>query len=144
MTSAARLLEIMLVEDNPGDIRLTKEVLAEQHIQNHVTVAKDGDEALQILQSRKTAHPDLILLDLNLPRRDGRELLKIIKSDEALSSIPVIVLTTSNSDQDVRQAYHLHANCYIVKPVDLDGFFGVVEQIENFWFKTALLPRCHE
>jgi two-component system, chemotaxis family, response regulator Rcp1 len=139
-----RPIEILLVEDNPGDVRLTVEALREGRILNNLTVAQDGVEALEVLR-RQGSHaaapvPDLILLDLNLPRKDGREVLAEVKADEALRSIPVVVLTTSEAEQDVLGAYDLHANCYIVKPVDLDQFMSVIRVIEDFWLTVVKLP----
>jgi two-component system, chemotaxis family, response regulator Rcp1 len=139
-----RPIEILLVEDNPGDVRLTIEALRDSKIQNVLRVAKDGVEALEVLHREGShaaaARPDLILLDLNLPRKDGREVLADIKSDQLLNSIPVVVLTTSRAEQDVLQSYRLQANCYITKPVDLDQFLNVVKSIENFWLTVVTLP----
>ena len=137
-------VEILLVEDNPGDVRLTQEALKESKITNSLTVAKDGVEALEVLR-REGVHadapkPDVIFLDLNLPRMDGREVLSIIKEDPELRRIPVVVLTTSEAEQDVLRAYDLHANCYICKPVDLDQFIRVVRSIESFWLSVVKLP----
>ncbi|MEI6502314.1 MAG: response regulator [Armatimonadota bacterium] len=136
-------IEILLVEDNPGDVRLTREALRESKVINNLSVAKDGVEALEMLR-REGPHgaqrrPDLILLDLNLPRKDGREVLGEIKEDPDLRRIPVVVLTTSEAESDVHRAYDLHANCYIVKPVDLDQFINVVRTIEGFWFSIVTL-----
>jgi chemotaxis family two-component system response regulator Rcp1 len=138
-------IEVLLVEDSPGDVRLTREALkdAKMHISLHV--AADGIEAMAYLQ-RTGSHvnagrPDLILLDLNLPKKDGREVLKEIKGSPSLRTIPVVILTTSSSDADVLQSYHLHANCYISKPVDLPGFLKVVRSIDNFWLTVVKLPR---
>lgn len=137
-------VEILLVEDNPGDVRLTQEALREGKIRNSLTVAKDGVEALAILRREgrhaSAARPDLILLDLNLPRKDGREVLAEIKSDEALRRIPVVVLTTSKAEEDILRTYDLHANCYISKPVDLEQFITVVKSIDDFWFTVVKLP----
>src|SRR5687768_2154620 len=123
-------IEILLVEDNPGDVRLTREALKEAKVINHLTVLKDGEEALTYLRQQEpyaaAKRPHLILLDLNLPRKDGREVLAQIKAEEALKRIPVVVLTTSQDEQDVLKSYNLHANCYITKPVDLDQFIKVV------------------
>src|ERR687892_1829962 len=134
------LVEVLLVEDNPGDVRLTKEALKEGRILNHVNVVGDGVEALSYLR-RQGGHaaavrPDLILLDLNLPRKDGREVLAEIKADPDLRRIPVVVLTTSKAEEDIFRSYDLHANCYITKPVDLDQFINVVKTIESFWFSV--------
>lgn len=137
-------IEILLVEDNPGDVRLTIEALKEAKVINHLTVLKDGVEALAFLR-RQGPHagaprPHLIVLDLNLPRKDGREVLAEIKSDDSLKRIPVVVLTTSQDEQDVLKSYNLHANCYITKPVDLDQFIKVVRSIEDFWLGIVVLP----
>ena len=137
-------IEILLVEDNPGGVRLTVEALKEAKVINHLTVVKDGVEALAFLRrqgSYTTApRPHLILLDLNLPRKDGREVLADIKTDDNLKRIPVVVLTTSQDEQDVLKSYNLHANCYITKPVDLDQFVRVVRSIEDFWLGIVVLP----
>lgn len=138
------IVQILLVEDNPGDIRLTQEALKEGHIKNSLHVVKDGVEAIDFL--KKTGKygdaptPDIILLDLNLPRKDGREVLAEIKADDQLKTIPVIILTTSDADQDIMKSYKLHANCFITKPVDLDEFIYIIRQIETFWFKVVKLP----
>ena len=135
---------ILLVEDNPGDVRLTMEALKEGKILNEVRVVEDGVEALDFLHRvgkyADAPRPDLILLDLNLPRKDGREVLAEIKEDEALKKIPVVVLTTSAAERDILRAYNLHANCYITKPVDLDQFIAVVKGIEDFWLTIVKLP----
>lgn len=137
-------VQILLVEDSPGDIRLTQEVLKQGKVRNDLHVVRDGVEALEYLRREgpngETQWPDLILLDLNLPRMDGRELLAAIKHDENLCNIPVVILTTSKAEQDILSAYELHANCYITKPVDLDQFVVVVEAIESFWFTIVKLP----
>lgn len=137
-------IQILLVEDNEGDVRLTREVLKDGHIRNTLNVVGDGVEALAYLRQEReyaTAMPqDLILLDLNLPKKDGREVLAEIKADPALRRIPVVVLTTSSSEVDVLSAYDLHANCYITKPVDLDQFIKVVRSIEDFWLAIVKLP----
>jgi two-component system, chemotaxis family, response regulator Rcp1 len=141
---SGRPIEILLVEDNPGDVRLTMEALRESQVNNHLYVARDGVEALSFLREDKAAGqagPDLILLDLNLPRKDGREVLAEIKADPALRSIPVVVLTTSHAEQDVLRSYELQANCYITKPVDLDQFITVVRSVEDFWLTIVTLPR---
>ncbi len=139
-----RPIEILLIEDNPGDVRLTQEVLKEAKVSNNLSVAQDGVEALAFLhregQYKDAPPPDIILLDLNLPRMDGRELLAEIKADQALMHIPVLVLTTSEADADVLKAYNLHANCYIVKPLELDHFIEIMEAIEHFWLNIAELP----
>ncbi|MBC8505087.1 MAG: response regulator [Anaerolineales bacterium] len=143
-----RAVEILLVEDNPGDIRLTREALKEGKVSNNLYIAKDGVEGLEFLR-REGEHanairPDLVLLDLNLPRMDGRELLEIIKADDDLKRIPVVILTTSKSEEDVLETYNLHANCYITKPVDLDQFLKVVKTIEDFWMTIVKLPSNSE
>jgi CheY-like chemotaxis protein len=136
--------EILLVEDNPGDVRLTQEALKEGKIYNNLHCVRDGVEALEFLrQQGKHAvapRPDIILLDLNLPRKDGREVLLEIKGDEQLRQIPVVILTTSKAEEDVLRSYHLHANCYITKPVDLEQFMEVVKAIDAFWLTIVTLP----
>jgi chemotaxis family two-component system response regulator Rcp1 len=137
-------IEILLVEDNEGDVRLTREVLKDGRIRNVLNVVGDGVEALAYLRREgeyaDMKPQDLILLDLNLPKKDGREVLAEIKSDAELRRIPVVVLTTSSSEVDVLSAYDLHANCYITKPVDLDQFVRVVRSIEDFWLAIVKLP----
>ena len=138
-------IEILLVEDNPGDVELTREALDETKLRTNLSVVHDGVEALAFLR-REGAHadaprPDLILLDLNLPRKDGRGVLAEIKQDPALTTIPVVVLTSSEAEQDIARAYELHANCYVTKPVDLDQFVKIVQSIEQFWFTVVKLPR---
>jgi Response regulator containing a CheY-like receiver domain and an HTH DNA-binding domain len=137
-------IEILLVEDNPGDVRLTIEALKEAKVINHLTVLKDGVEALTFLRRQgpyaDAPRPHLIVLDLNLPKKDGREVLADIKADDCLKRIPVVVLTTSQDEQDVLKSYNLHANCYITKPVDLDQFIRVVRSIEDFWLGIVVLP----
>ena len=141
-----RPIEILLVEDNPGDVRLTKEAFKETKgkVLHNLRVVEDGMEAMAFLRKEgkyaDIPRPDIILLDLNLPKKDGREVLKEIKSDEGLKRIPVVVLTVSKAEEDVLKAYDLHANCYITKPVDLRQFVGVVKDIENFWLSIAELP----
>ena len=141
---SSRPVEIFLVEDNPGDVRLTREALKEGKIRNNLNVAGDGVEALRYLRREgpygKSTRPDLILLDLNLPKMDGREVLEAVKADPALRLIPVVVLTSSAAEQDIVRAYDLHANCYVSKPVDLDQFIHVVKSIEDFWFSIVKLP----
>jgi len=136
--------EILLVEDNPGDVRLTREALKEGKVLNHLNVVDDGVEALAFLRREdkyaNAVRPDLILLDLNLPKKDGREVLAEIKADAGLKKIPVVILTTSAAEQDVLKTYDLHANCYITKPVDLEQFIKIVRLIEDFWFTIARLP----
>ena len=142
--AVGRPVEILLVEDNPGDVRLTREALREGKVRNNLAVAADGVEAVAYLRKEgeyaNAVRPDLILLDLNLPRKDGREVLEEIKADPALRNIPVVVLTSSQAEEDIVRAYDLHANCYVTKPVDLDQFIRVVESIEDFWFTIVKLP----
>jgi len=139
-----RAIEILMVEDNPDDIELTQEALKETKICNRLHIVRDGDQALRFLQGMEpytdVPRPDLIFLDLNLPKRDGREVLAEIKADEALRRIPVVILTTSQAEEDILQTYELHANCYITKPVDLEQFIRVVRSIEQFWFTVVRLP----
>jgi CheY-like chemotaxis protein len=139
-----RPAELLLVEDNPGDVRLTVEALKEGRVLNHLTVVKDGEEAIAVLrrqgQYADAARPDMILLDLNLPRKSGMEVLAEIKQDPDLRQIPVVVLTTSQAEQDILGTYSLHANCYIVKPVDLNQFMNVVQSIRSFWLAVVMLP----
>ncbi|MBD0386277.1 MAG: response regulator [Nostoc sp. C3-bin3] len=137
-------IEVLLVEDNPGDAQLTRIALEESKISIHLNVVEDGVEAMAFLRKQekyvKAAHPDIVLLDLNLPRKDGREVLAEIKADEKLRRIPVVVLTTSQAEEDILKAYNLCANCYITKPVDFDQFVKIVQSIENFWFAIVKLP----
>lgn len=137
-------IEILLVEDNPGDVRLTQEALKEGKVFNNLNVVMDGVEAMAYLRREgKYANarlPDIILLDLNLPKMDGREVLAAIKEDEDLKRIPTVVLTTSKADEDVLKVYDLHANCYITKPVDLEQFLSVIKSIKDFWFTVVKLP----
>jgi len=137
-------VEILLVEDNPADVRLTREALKEGRVGNLLHVVGDGVEAMEFLtrtgRHEHAPRPDLILLDLNLPRKDGRQVLAEIKEDPVLKSIPVVVLTTSKSEEDVLATYRLHANCYITKPVDFDQFMAVVRSIEGFWLTIVKLP----
>ncbi len=139
-----RPVHILLIEDNPGDVRLTIEALREAKVRNTLNVASDGEEALRYLHHlgphRDAPRPDLILLDLNLPRKDGREVLAEIKVDPNLKIIPVVILTTSQAEQDILRSYELRANCYITKPVDLDQFITVVRSIESFWLTIVTLP----
>jgi chemotaxis family two-component system response regulator Rcp1 len=138
------LIEVLLVEDSPGDVRLTREALKDTKMHISLNVVSDGAEAMAYLRHEKShaeaPRPDLILLDLNLPRKDGRDVLKEIKECDALKSIPVVILTTSASPVDVERSYMLHANCYITKPVDLKGFIKVVQGIDNFWLTIVKLP----
>ena len=144
MTAAPAVpIEILLVEDNPGDVRLTKEALKDAKVRNNLHVAMDGVEALAFLRKQgkysAVVRPDLILLDLNLPRKNGREVLEEIKQDPALQHIPVVILTTSQAEQDVLESYRLRANAYVTKPVDLDQFLKVVSSIEEFWLEIVKL-----
>jgi len=140
----ARPVEILLVEDNPGDVRLTREALKEGKVRNNLHVVEDGVEAMAFLRRADryadTVRPDMVLLDLNLPRKGGREVLAEIKTDEDLMRIPVVILTTSKAEEDILRSYNSHANCYITKPVDLDQFIKVVQATENFWFTIVTLP----
>jgi two-component system, chemotaxis family, response regulator Rcp1 len=137
-------IEILLVEDNIGDIRLTEEALKESNLIVNLTVARDGMEAMDFLRGQgshvNAPNPDLILLDLNLPRKDGREVLQEIKNDADLKRIPVVVLTTSEAESDIVATYGFHANCYITKPVDMDQFIKIVKMLEEFWFTIVKLP----
>ena len=144
MVKRTRPINILLVEDNPGDVRLTQEAFKEGNLLVNLAVATDGVEALSYLNKQDkfidAITPDLILLDLNLPKLDGREVLKVIKNDNFLCRIPVVVLTTSSAEQDIVHSYSLHANCYINKPVDFDKFFKVIQRVEEFWLNTVILP----
>jgi len=137
-------INILLVEDNPGDVRLTREALKETKVLNSLDVVHDGVEALTFLRRENgyadAPTPDLILLDLNMPRKDGREVLAEIKSDDILRRIPVVVLTISEAEEDILKTYDLHANCYITKPLDLEKFAKVVKTIEDFWMTIVKLP----
>lgn len=142
--SAGSPIEILLVEDNAGDVRLTIEALQEGRVLNRLHIARDGVDAMAFLRRQPpfadAPRPHLILLDLNLPRKDGREVLAEVKGDPDLKAIPVVVLTTSRSEQDILKSYHLQANAYVVKPVDLDQFLGAVRAIEDFWLMVVSLP----
>ena len=137
-------IEILLVEDNPADVRLTQEALKEGKVRNNLYVARDGVEALEYLlrvgKFADAVRPDLVLLDLNLPRKDGREVLSVIKADADLKAIPVVVLTTSSAEADIMKSYKLHANCYITKPVDLAQVVKVIKSIDDFWLTVVRLP----
>ncbi len=137
-------IEILLVEDNPADVRLTQEALKEEKLYMNLHVVNDGVEAMAFLRQEgsyaKVKQPDLILLDLNLPKKDGREVLEEIKNDKELEMIPVVVLTISKAEEDVVRSYHLHANCYITKPIDLNQFSKVVKTIKDFWLTVVKLP----
>jgi len=143
-TSLTNPIDILLVEDNPGDVRLTMEALKEGKINNNLHIVGDGKEALDFLHRSKkyknSVRPDLILLDLNLPKLDGREVLNKIKKDSSLKRIPVVVLTTSEDEQDIFDSYNKYANCYITKPVDLDQFVKIIKTIGKFWFSIVKLP----
>lgn len=142
--SSEKPVDILLVEDNPGDVRLTIEALKEGKVRNTLNVARDGAEALDYLFRRgkyqNASRPDIILLDLNLPKKDGREVLSEIKADATLRRIPVVVLTTSRAEEDILKTYDLHVNCYITKPVDMNQFIDVVRAIDTFWFSIVQLP----
>jgi CheY-like chemotaxis protein len=137
-------IEVLLVEDDPGDVLMTREAFEDNKVRNRLTVVSDGEEALAYLrregQFADAVRPDLVLLDLNLPRRDGREVLAEIKSDADLHQIPVVVLTTSQSEEDILRSYQLHANAYVTKPVDFDQFIAVVRQIDDFFLTVVKLP----
>jgi CheY-like chemotaxis protein len=137
-------IEILLVEDNPGDARLTREALAQSKVRNNLHHARDGEEAIAFLRREGSfgdvPQPDLILLDLNLPKRDGREVLEEVKSDAQLMHIPVVILTSSQAEEDILRSYRLHANCFITKPVDFEQLTRVVQGIEQFWFTLVKLP----
>ena len=139
-----RSIEILLVEDNPGDARLTREALSQSKVSNNLHHARDGEEAMRFLrregQFANAPTPDLVLLDLNLPRRDGREVLEDVKRDPLLKHIPIVILTSSEAEEDILRSYRLHANCFITKPVDLEQLTKVVQAIEQFWFTLVKLP----
>lgn len=145
MEEIAKEIEILVVDDSPGDVRLTVEALKDGKIHNHLSVVDDGEEALAFLRQQgqyaTVPRPDLILLDLNLPKKDGREVLREIKQEGDLKRIPVVILTISTAEKDILKAYDLHANCYVTKPVDFDQFTNVVKSIEDFWFAVVKLPR---
>jgi chemotaxis family two-component system response regulator Rcp1 len=143
-TKDEKVVEILLVEDNPGDARLAKEALRESSIKNNLYLVDDGEKALDFLYKRgnfKSApHPDLVLLDLNLPRISGHQILAIIKTEDTLRKIPVVVLTMSSSQKDIEESYNLNANCHVTKPLDLNEFIEVFERIQCFWLRTVKLP----
>jgi len=143
-TPEVRPIEILLVEDSPSDAEFTAEALKEAKVRNHLSLVEDGVQAMEFLRRQgkyaQAPRPDLIMLDLNLPRKDGREVLAEMKADNNLKMIPVVVLTTSRAEQDVLRAYELHANCYITKPVDFQQFLNVVRSIESFWLFVVTLP----
>ena len=147
-TTVLRPAEILLVEDNPGDARLTQEALREGKLRNNLYHVRDGVEAMAFLKREEpfaeAPMPDLIFLDLNLPRKDGREVLSEIRQDRRLELIPVVVLTTSEAEQDIVKSYRLHANCYVTKPVDLEKFLAIIHTIENFWLTVVALPHRSE
>jgi two-component system response regulator len=144
--AAIKPIEILLVEDNPRDVELTMEAFKDSKIFSSIHVANDGQAALDFLRQegkyKDSPRPDLILLDLNLPRKEGREVLAEIKIDEKLKRIPVVVLTSSKAEEDILKSYNLHANCYITKPIDLHQFIKVVRSVEDFWFTIVKLPPC--
>ncbi len=137
-------MHILLIEDNPGDVRLTQEAFRESHLPVQLDVVMDGLEGVRFLRKQgkyeNATTPDLVLLDLNLPKMDGRQVLQDIKNDPVLRRIPIVVLTTSNAEHDIMQCYDLYANSYVNKPVDFDQFFDIIRQIEAFWIKTSILP----
>ncbi len=139
-----RPIEVLLVEDSPGDVRLTEEALKEGKVRNNLNVVMDGVEAMAYLRREgryaSATRPDIVLLDLNMPKKDGREVLAEMKSDHRLRRIPVVILTTSEAEQDILKTYDLHANCYITKPVDLDQFISLVKSVEDFWLTIVKLP----
>jgi chemotaxis family two-component system response regulator Rcp1 len=141
----AAAIEVLLVEDSPGDVRLTREAFKDAKVHINLHVASDGAKAMAFLKREgeyaSALRPDLILLDLNLPKKDGREVLEEIKQNPALKTIPVVILTTSSSEADILRSYQLHANCYITKPVGLEGFLTVVKSIDSFWLSVVRLPR---
>ena len=147
MVDENRPVEILLVEDNPGDERLTREALKEGKVYSNLHWVKDGVEAMAFLRRegkyKDVPRPDIILLDLNLPKKDGREVLQEIKKDDNLKRIPVVILTTSKAEEDVMRTYNLHANCYVTKPVDLEKFIVVVQSIDRFWLTVVTLPNGH-
>lgn len=144
-TNNAKQIEVLLVEDNQGDIRLMREVLKDSKVQNYLHVVNDGEEAMLFLRRQGkysgVPEPDLMLLDLNLPGKDGREVLAEVKQDPRLKHIPVVIVTTSSAEEDILKSYGLHANCYVTKPVNFDQFIKVVHSIEDFWFTIVKLPR---
>ncbi len=143
--SNGSLVEILLVEDNPGDVRLTQEAMKEGKMRNNLSVARDGVEAMAFLRQegefKDVPRPDVVLLDLNLPKKDGREVLAEIKADPELRRIPVVVLTSSKADEDIASSYDSHANCYVTKPGDLEQFMEVIRSVEGFWVQIVKLPK---
>lgn len=144
MKNAGRQIEILLAEDNEGDIFLTRKAFEKAKIVNNLHIAKDGEVAMEMLRKSgnysATPRPDLVLLDINMPKIDGKQVLQEMKNDEDLRRIPVVILTSSSAEQDVLKSYNLHANSYIIKPLDLNKFYDVVSVIENFWFSVVVLP----
>ncbi|MGB1216376.1 MAG: response regulator [Saprospiraceae bacterium] len=144
MTKRKKSYRLLLVEDNPADVRLVQEVIEEGEISVDLSVAMDGEEAIRLLEKAKNSTPqvlpDIMLLDLNLPKKNGKEVLHFVKNDFILKRIPIIVLTTSSSNEDILDMYDLHANCYINKPVDFDEFFNVIKMVEEFWLNVVILP----
>lgn len=147
MSERTHPFEILLVEDNPGDVFLTQEALREGSFAHRLSVAEDGEQAMCFLRRegkyRNAPRPDLILMDLNLPKKDGREVLAEVKNDPGLRHIPVIVLTMSEADQDIARAYRLHANCYLTKPIQMDDFWKMIRSVEDFWLNIVRLPKSH-
>ena len=143
-TDFVRPIEILLVEDNPGDADLAREALSDSKLKNNLSVVGDGEEAMAFLRKQgkyaAEPRPDLVLLDLNLPKKDGRQVLAEVKADDDLKRIPVVILTTSRAEEDVLKTYNLHANCYIAKPIDFSQFLKVVKSIEDFWLSIVVLP----
>jgi CheY-like chemotaxis protein len=143
-SASPQFIDILMVDDDEADVLLTKRALHNGKLMNNMHVARDGVEAMEYLRQQgnyaNTPRPDMILLDLNMPRKDGREVLCEIKQDERLRSIPVVVLTTSDADEDIMRMYDLHANCYVTKPVDLNQFTNIVKEIKSFWFSIVKLP----
>lgn len=144
MSAAGKAIDVLLVEDDPGDELMTREAFEFNKVGNHLHVVRDGEQALDFLYRRgeyaDAIRPDLILLDLNLPKYDGRQVLETIKSDQDLADIPVVILTTSGAEEDIVRSYKLHANAYVTKPVDLDQFIAAVRQIDDFWVQVVRLP----
>jgi CheY-like chemotaxis protein len=147
MVPVEKKLEILLIEDNRGDVRLIKDGLKNSRIINHISVVGDGEEAMAFLSREGrysgAVRPDIILLDLNLPRKDGREVLAEIKQDESLRTIPVVVLTSSRAENDIIMTYQLHANCFLTKPLDLSEFTSMIQSFEQFWLSRVVLPSSH-
>lgn len=145
MQNEGKPIEILLAEDSPGDVRLTQEAFKRGRVLNNMNIVSDGEDAMAFLHQEgkyaNTPRPDIILLDLNMPRKDGREVLAEIKADNNLKYIPVVILTTSKSEEDVLRSYSNHANCYITKPINIDEFFKIVNSIEDFWFNIVRLPK---